>query len=250
MIKIPGPLIAIAVLAAPARLLVAQTVGTMAAAEALQASHIGALTPLMTPAMIRRTLDGAQLGVRYGLRDQPGTRTHTVAGSGIFAMGLNSSATMTAGVADSDCAGCSPALLLGVGADMRVYERGDVLSVGSIFTVAVSGDVGYARIKPSDSDALGLGVGAPITLVFGADRAGWRLTSFVTPSFGIGRVNGLVCLQIGPCEENASGTRIVLGGGIGLWSPLSSVSASLGINQVMVAEARPVYGVSVVIGGR
>jgi hypothetical protein len=165
-------------------------------------------------------------------------------------MGLNSSVAFTAGVADADCNGCSPALLLGIGADMRVYERGDVLSVGSIFTLAVSGDVGYAEVKPTDSDALGLGIGAPMTLVFGADRSGWRLTSFFTPVFGIGRLNGLVCPGIGPCDESASGTRILLGGGVGLWSPLSSVSASLGINQVMADEARPVYGVSVVIGGR
>lgn len=228
----------------------AQTVEDFAAAEALQASHIGALTPIMTPAMIRRTLNGAQLGLRYGLRDQPGLRTHSVAGSGIFAMGLNSSVAITAGVADTDCNGCSPALLLGVGADMRVFERGDVLSAGSIFTLAVSGDVGYAEVKPADSDALALGVGVPATLVFGADRAGWRLTSFFTPVFGIGRLNGLICPGIGPCDDSASGTRILLGGGIGLWSPTSSVSASIGINQVIADEARPVYGVSVVIGGR
>jgi hypothetical protein len=229
----------------------AQSVGDVAAAGALQASHIGALTPLMSPAMIRRTLNGAQLGLRYGLRDEPGLRTHSVAGTGIFAMGLNSSVAITAGVADADCMdGCSPALLLGIGADMRVFERGDVLTRGSIFTLVVSGDVGYAEIKPSDNDALGLGIGAPMTLVLGADRAGWRLTSFFTPVFGIGQLNGLICPDFGPCNDSASGTRIVLGGGVGLWSPMSSVSASVGINQVMADAARPVFGVSVVIGGR
>lgn len=228
-----------------------QTPDGFAAVTALQASHIGALTPLMTPAMVRRTLNGAQLGLRYGLHDQPGLRTHSVAGSGIFAMGLNSSVAITAGVSDADCdVGCSPALLLGIGADMRVFQRGDVLSAGSIFTLAVSGDVGYAEVKPDDSDALGLGVGAPMTLIFGADRAGWRLTSFFTPVFGIGQLNGFICPGLGPCDGSASGTRILLGGGVGLWSPTSSVSASIGINQAMADQARPVYGVSVVIGGR
>lgn len=228
----------------------AQSIGDLWAAEALLSTHIGGLTPLMSPAMIRRTLNGAQLGLRYGLRDQPGQRTHTVAGSGIFAMGLNSSVTFTAGVADAECNGCTPALLLGIGADMRVFERGDMLSAGSIFTLAVSGDVGYARINPSELDGLGIGIGAPMTLVFGADRASWRLTTFFAPVFGIGQVSGLTCPSIGPCDGRESGTRILLGGGVGLWSPMSSISASLGINQVMVDEARPVYGVSVVIGGR
>ena len=231
----------------------AQDFSHRAAAQALSATHIGGLTPLMTPSMIRRTLNGAQLGVRYGLREEPGrgTRMHMVAGSAIFAVGLQSSVALTAGTSDAECTNCTPAIVLGLGGDMRVFERGDLLVAGSSFTVAVNGDFGYARQSLADNQSvIALGVGAPMTLVLGADRQGMRVATFFTPVFGVGQLNDLVCLGGPPCDTTESGTRILLGGGIGIWNPLSSISASLGINQVMIGGAHPVFGVSVVVGGR
>src|SRR5688572_8081620 len=220
----------------------AQGFGNRAAAQALSATHIGGLTPLMTPSMIRRTLNGAQLGVRYSLREERGTRLHTVAGSAIFAVGLQSSVALTAGTSDAECANCTPAIVLGLGGDMRVFERGDFLVTGSSFTVAVNGDFGYARQSLADNQSvIALGVGAPMTLVLGADRQGMRVVTFFTPVFGVGQLNDLICLGGPPCDTTESGTRMLLGGGIGIWSPLSSISASLGINQVMIDGAHPVF---------
>ena len=56
------------------------------------------------------------------------------------------------------------------------------------------------------------------------------------------------CPAIGSCER--TGTRWVLGGGVGLWNPMSNVSASVGINHVFLTDAKPIYGVNVVLGGR
>src|SRR3989442_3964994 len=122
----------------------AQSAGVIRASSALRASHIGALTPLMAQAMISRRLNGAQLGIRYGLLDEGGVRTHAVAGSGIFATGVESSVTLTAGVTDRDCTSCNPAMLLGVGGDVRLYEMGS----GSTLSIAVSGDLAYGQLKP------------------------------------------------------------------------------------------------------
>ena len=212
---------------------------------ALRATHLGALTPMITPAMISRRLHGAQLGIRYGFREEGGTRTQSIAGSGIFGVGLTSSIAVTAGVSDPDCFDCSPAMLLGLGGDMRVYESGNTGS-GSL-TLAISGDVGYAQLKPGDESALALGVGAPLTLSFGATPQGTRFAPFFTPVFGIGSTS-LGCPLNLDCQE--SGTRWILGGGIGVWNPTSSISASLGINQVMLSGAKPVFGVNVQFGGR
>src|SRR4051812_25378274 len=85
--------------------------GELRAFEALRASHVGALTPIMTPAILHRTLNGAQFAIRYGLRDESGIRSQAVAGSALFGIGLQSSATFTAGFADADCVDCTPALL-------------------------------------------------------------------------------------------------------------------------------------------
>lgn len=164
----------------------------------------------MTPAMISRSLNGAQLGIRYGLRDEAGVRSQGIAGSAIFAVGLQSSVALTAGVADADCGNCSPELMLGVGGDMRVFERGNVVASGSSFTIAVSGDVGYAQPRTVEH-AVALGVGAPTTLVLGATREGMRIATYFTPVFGIGNVSaGCPTIPGAVCEN--SGTRVVLGG--------------------------------------
>ena len=231
----------------PASAVTAQTSpGELRAFAALRASHIGALTPLMTPAMVGRTLNGAQLGLRYGLRDESGVRTQSIAGAVLFGVGLQSSVMLTAGVSDADCAGCSPAMLLGVGGDMRVYEGGDVAGGGSSLTVVVSGELGFAQLKPDE--AFVLGVGAPITLSLGAGgREGMRVVPYFTPVFGIGQTSA-PCPGFMICDQ--TGTRWVLGGGIGVWNPMSSVTASIGVNQVMLTGAKPVFGINVTLGGR
>lgn len=236
---------ALLVLPAP---IVAQT-GDQRALIVLRATHIGALTPLTTPAMLSRRLNGMQLGLRYGWHEENGLTTQAVAVSGILGVGMASSVALTAGVSDGECPACSPALMLGLGGDMRVFEAGDVVAGGSSLSVAVSGDVAYARVEPFDENGLALGIGAPVTLTFAATPEGMRFAPFVTPIFGIGSAP-VLCPAIGggDCEE--SGTRFVIGGGVAVWNPLSSISASLGINHVLADGARPVYGVSVQLGGR
>lgn len=226
---------------------VAQTSpGQQRAFMALRASPIGALIPMLTPAMLSRTLNGAQLGIRYGLRDEGGVKTQSVAGSALFGLGIQSSMTLTAGVSDADCFNCTPALLLGVAGDMRLYEGGDVAGGGSSLSVGVSGELGFAQLKPTE--AFVLGIGAPIAMSLGGGgREGLRFVPYFTPTFGIGQTNA-PCAALMVCEQ--SGTRWVLGGGIGVWNPISSVSASLGINQVMLTGAKPVFGVNVTFGGR
>lgn len=216
---------------------------------ALRETPVGALTPLITPAMISRRLNGAQLGLRYGFREEFGVQTQSLAASGVFGVGLSSSVAVTAGVGDSDCFNCSPALMLGLGGDMRVYEAGG--SAGSpTLSIAISGDLGYAQLPAGDESAFGFGVGAPVTLSFGAapEQGGLRFAPFMTPVFGIGSTSHGCVVPFEVCEE--TGTRWMLGGGVGVWNPLSSISASLGINHVFFEGSRPVFGVNVQIGGK
>ena len=213
----------------------------------LRATHIGALTPIITPAMLSRRLNGMQLGLRYGWHEEEGVTTHAVAFSGMLGVGMASSIALTAGVADADCGPCSPALMLGIGGDMRIVELGDLAGGGSSLSLALSGDVAYAQLKPGDETGLALGIGAPVTLTFAAAPDGLRFAPYVTPVFGVGSTS-LGCTGLLECEE--SGTRFVIGGGVGVWNPLTSISASLGINHVMADGANPVFGVNVQIGGR
>ena len=232
------------VLLAPAGSAVAQ--GDLFAAAALASTPIGALTPLMSPSMVGRTLDGAQLGLRYGHRGDGSIHTHSIAGSVIFSAGLKSSLSLTAGVRDATCTGCSPRLMLGAGGDMRLYEGGDIAGSGSGLAVSLSGDLGYGRAF-GDDDAYSLGIGAPVTLsLAGSGRDAMHIVPFFSPVVGIGQTSCPTGLS--NCER--SGVRMVLGGGVGLWNPMTSVSASLGVNQVVREGENPVFGINVVFGGR
>jgi hypothetical protein len=238
---------AFAAFAALASVAGAQSEGDIRAASALQATHIGALVPLMSPSMISRRLNGAQLGLRYGLVNQDNVSAQAVAAAVTFLAGLQSSLSLHAGVLDSDCRGCSPALMLGVGGDMRVADFGEAAGSASQLSITVGGDLGYAQIKPGDEHALALGISAPVTLTLGGGgRDGLRFVPYFTPTFGVGQTSG-------PCAFlncQTSGTRFLLGGGIGVWNPISNLSASIGINQVMISGAEPVFGVNVSFGGK
>lgn len=238
----PHTILAAAAVAVASSAAGSQTIEQQRAFVALRNTHIGALVPMPGPAMLGRQIEGAQLGVRYGFNREAGITTHAVAGSGIFAAGTTANLSIHAGVVDADCAGCPPELVLGVGGEMRVFEGGDP-GGGSSLNIGVSGDLGYGQLKP-DNSAFALGVGAPMTLNFAAGpNAGMRIVPYFTPVFGIGQVSGCV-------GGNCSGTRIVLGGGIGFWNPLTSVAALIGVNHVVLQGQGPVFGVNVVFGGR
>jgi len=235
---------ALAALASPAA---AQSEGDVRAAVALQSTHIGAFAPLMSPSMISRKLNGAQIGLRYGLMNDNTINSQAVAANVTWVAGLQSSFTLNAGVLDLDCNACAPALLLGVGADMRVAEFGGAMGDASQLTIAVGGDIGYGQLKPGDDHAIALGVSAPVTLSLGGGgRDGLRFVPYFTPTFGVGETS-TGCLVVS-CTQ--SGTRFMIGGGIGVWNPMSSFSASIGVNQVLISGAQPVYGVNVAFGGK
>jgi hypothetical protein len=221
---------------------------------ALRSSSIGSLTSLLTPAMLRRRLNGAQLGIRYGLRDEDGLRTQAIAASAILPAGDQSSVTLTGGVLNTNCNGCESALLLGVGGDMRIAEMGDVVQGGSLLSVGVSGDLGYAQLKPSSDYAITLGIGLPVVLSIASGARGMRFAPYFTPVFGVGETSTacptvpIVAGSSMNCDK--SGVGLVLGGGIGVWNPESGVAASIGINHVVHAGSKPVFGINVILGGR
>src|SRR6185295_19441475 len=177
---------------------------------------------------------------RYGLMNDNNVNSQAIAASVTWVAGLQSSFTLNAGVLDADCNACPPALLLGAGADMRVAELGDPAGDASQLTISVGGDMGYGQLKPGDDHALALGVSAPVTLSLGSGgRDGLRFVPYFTPTFGVGETS-TECLPVS-CSRN--GTRFLLGGGLGVWNPTSNFSASIGISQVMISGAQPVYGI-------
>ena len=68
-----------ALVMAPLMTAPAQSEGDLRAWVALDASPIGALTPLLSPAMVGRHLRSAQLGIRYGFSSDNDVTSHAVA---------------------------------------------------------------------------------------------------------------------------------------------------------------------------
>ena len=131
---------------------------------------------------------------------------------------------------------------------MRLRDAADVLGDASQLTIAVSGDLGYSQLKPGDEYALTLAVGAPITLSIGTGgREGMRISPFFTPIFGVGQTSTPCMSTSSTCSK--SGSRWVLGGGLGFWNPASNIAVTVGINQIVLNGAKPVFGVNVVLGG-
>jgi hypothetical protein len=241
-------LIIIPLLLAPLRGVLAQdeSEGDARAALALSLTPIGALTPPMSAAMVGRQLRGGQFGVRYGFRED--REFQALAATGVFALGLRSTVSITAGATDADCIGCEIALSAGLGADYRLLGVGEPAGRGTAFSISISGDAGYARVKPGDADAFAFGVGAPITFSYAlGGKESMHVVPYFTPVFGMGSTNG-PCVLVLDCDK--SGTRWVLGGGIGIWNPLSIVSISIGVNKVMWSDSDPLYGINAVFGGR
>ena len=199
----------------------------------------------MTPAMVSRQLGSGQLGIRYGFRNQD--EFQAFAATGVLSPGLRSTVSLTGGVTDANCIGCDIAVLAGLGVDYRVFDAGDPMGKGTSLTIALGGDAGYARVKPGDEDAWTFGIGAPITLSFAlGGQEGLHLVPYFTPVFGYGSTSG-PCLLVVDCDK--SGTRWVLGGGVGLWNPLSIVSVSVGVNQVMQSGGgKMLVGINAMVG--
>ncbi|HEU4995045.1 MAG TPA: hypothetical protein VFT29_09495 [Gemmatimonadaceae bacterium] len=221
--------------------------GEFRAFTALNASELGALSPLMTPSMTQRKLNGAQYSLRYGVRDSMDIVSSSVAATVLLEIGMAASVYGTVGVRNVACeAGCEPQALAGIGGDMRLYQLGDVINRGSALTVAISGTAGYADL--THDNAWVFGVGAPIAVSFATGgKEGLRVVPYFRPLFGVGQTDA-PCLVDNDCDR--SGTRWVLGGGVGVWNPMSNFSASIGISQVVFHNSHPLYGVNVTYGGR
>ena len=69
-----------------------------------------------------------------------------------------------------------------------------------------------------------------------------KFVPYVTPAFGFGRAGG------GGASE--SGVRFLLGGGVGLYNPESSVSVHAGFQQIFISGAKMLFGVGLSLGGR
>lgn len=220
-----------------------------AAYSALVSTPVGGLPPLATSTIAGTALASPLLTLRYGFVSDvraalanpgvAGTRSVGQLAASLtlpVTLGSTISATVGAGTGNAFVRRSSPTGSLA--ADVRLLERrfGQADSPMRL-TVGVNGEVGAARSVVAGS------IGVPVGFVLGAEGQGTRFVPFITPAFGITRTTGV-------SYDFGESARFLVGGGMGVTSPIRTVSASLGFQYVLLDRAVPQVGVAVSIGGR
>ena len=252
-------LLAVICLLAPASQTFAQTIGDLAAYNALMLTPVGALPPIMTSSISGQVQRSAQFAIRYGYLSQDRRDPLIASGdvnsfgfSGVLPMGLGSTITLTGGVTSPDCDRCDPGVMLSLGGDTRLTEVpfGSARDAARL-TISLNGEFGFGQPKLPFrivSSVWSGAVGLPIGLVSGGRNAGMRIVPFVTPAFGFGNTDFDDDVVNFPDSE--SGSRFMLGGGVGIYNPTSSVVLNIGFQHVAIENGGTQIGFALMLGGR
>jgi hypothetical protein len=102
------------------------------------------------------------------------------------------------------------------------------------FVLGLSGRIGFA--KPSDATTWSASASAPLSLAMGS-ATGVQFVPFVSPGFGWGHIS--------EGSDSESGTRFMLGGGVGIVSMNSGLGFTLGAQKVFIDGGKLVFGAGV-----
>lgn len=200
----------------------AQSTGDFAAYFALSVTPVGALPLMARSTMFDETPAPASFTARYGNQQN----LHNFGIGGDFRVGSSGRASVTLGLVA--CDGCEGTPMLG--AD---YIAPLVRS--AVFTVAINPSVGFSSQMEGDGAAVAAGVGLPIAVAMGG--AGGQVAAFLSPGIAFGLVNG--------SGESVSGTRPMLGGGIGLRFGRATISGSA--QKIFIEEGDIQFGLGIAV---
>lgn len=216
------------------------SVGDAAAYVALSTTPVGAMTPIVTSAMLGRIPKGYSISGQYGhLSGDNGTGFNSF-GASVSMPVSGFSLGGSLGMVSPSATGSKSNLMLGANAETNLgaWALGDGKDA-NLFTMSVRGDFGWAN--PDDGTgtgnsitALSLSAGVPFALVLKSGDMTWA--PFVTPGFGWGRLsaNG----------ASESGNRFMMGAGLGM-SHRNGWGFSVGMQKVFIDQGKNVFGLNV-----
>jgi len=220
----------------------AQTsVGDAAAYLALSTTPVGAMTPVVSSAMLGRIAKGYSITGQYGhLSDDVGGFNSFGASVSMPVSGFSLGGSL--GFMSPSAQGSKSNLMLGANAETNLGAW--ALSEGknaNLFTMSLRGDLGWAN--PDDGSgnnsitALSLSAGAPFALVLKNGDMTWA--PFVTPGLGWGRLSAQ--------GASESGTRFMMGAGLGM-THRNGWGVSVGMQKVFIDQGKTVLGLNVSYG--
>ena len=102
---------------------------------------------------------------------------------------------------------------------------------GASFALGLSGRLGFA--KPSDATVWSAAASVPLSLAVNIQPE-FQFVTFVAPGFGWGHIS--------EGSGSQSGTRFMLGGGVGVISSTSGVGLTIGVQKVFISGGKLVVG--------
>jgi hypothetical protein len=212
------------------------SVSDLAGYVALSGTPVGAMTPVVTSAMLGRIQKG------YAITGQYGHLSDDIAGFNSFGAAISIpvsgfSLGGSLGMFSPSADGAKSNMMLGLNAETNlgawaITDGKDA----NLFTLGVRGDFGWAN--PDQLGLLSFSAGVPVALVLKAGDMTWA--PFVTPGFGWGRVSP-------EGADSESGTRFMTGAGIGM-SHRNGWGFSVGMQKVFIDQGKTVFGLNLSYG--
>jgi hypothetical protein len=229
----------------------AQSAQSIGAFLALNGTPVAALPPVLTTTILTSLQRTVQFSARYGYLDNntysaDGQATNNGGLTVVFPSGLGSTVSLTAGFWYPTGKNYSSHLMLGAAGDYGIGSAQLTDAADSpLLSLAVDADVGFG--KPSNGTFWAARLGAPVTL--GQRGEGIRVAAFVIPGIGFGS-SRLDAVNVAgqPVTTTESGVRFMAGGGVGVYTPASTLSVSLGFQQVFVTGSSTLVGLVISLG--
>jgi hypothetical protein len=203
---------------------------------ALAGTPVGAMTPVVTSAMLGRIPKGYSVVGQYGhLSDAVGGFNSFGASISMPLSGFALGASV--GMFSPSAAGSKSNEMVGLNAETNLgaWAIGEGKDA-NLFTMSARGDFGWAN--PQDLGLLSFSAGAPFALVLKSGDMTWA--PFVTPGFGWGRIS--------PTSFNTeSGTRFMMGAGLGV-AHRNGWGVSAGMQKVFINQGKTVFGLNLSYG--
>jgi hypothetical protein len=194
----------------------------------------GGLPPVLSPAMLGRSMVNPELGLRYGHISTAGTDFNNFGATLGIPAGTKAMIGITAGAEALSCGGCKTHFIASANAEGRLAST--LLGTGSDaarLNIGLNGEFGFG--KPEGTTLVSLTAGLPIALV--ATGTSFRIAPFVTPGLGWGRVSDNT--------GSSNGTRFMVGGGVALEGTRSPISANFGFQKVLIDGGDVLFGFNV-----
>jgi len=203
---------------------------------ALSGTPVGAMTPIVTSAMLGRIAKGYSVAGQYGHLSDNTTGFNSF-GASISMPVSGFSLGGSLGFFSPSAQGSKSNMMLGLNAETNVgaWALGDGKDA-NLFTLSARGDFGWAN--PQDLGLLSFSASAPFALVLKSGSMTWA--PYVTPGFGWGRVSPTGAASV-------SGTRFMMGGGLGV-THANGWGLSLGMQKIFIDQGKTAFGLNVSYG--